>query len=52
MPACTTGGNTVSLPFSQYPQLQQSGGSAQIQPSSYSDPVCQQNDIIVAQTSL
>jgi nitrite reductase/ring-hydroxylating ferredoxin subunit len=51
MPACTTGGNTVSLSFSQYPALKNSGGSAQIQPSGYSDPVCGQNNIIVVHTS-
>jgi nitrite reductase/ring-hydroxylating ferredoxin subunit len=51
MPACTTGSNTVSLPFSQYPQLQTSGGSVQITPGNYSDPVCGQNNIIVVQTS-
>jgi nitrite reductase/ring-hydroxylating ferredoxin subunit len=50
MPACTTGSKTVSLPFSQYSQLQQAGGSVQITPN-YSDPVCGQNNIIVVKTS-
>jgi nitrite reductase/ring-hydroxylating ferredoxin subunit len=47
MPACTTGSNVQALPFSQYSQLQNAGGSVQITPNSYSDPVCGQNNIIV-----
>jgi nitrite reductase/ring-hydroxylating ferredoxin subunit len=45
------GSNTTALPFSQYSQLQQSGGSVQITPSGYTDPVCGQNNIIVVNMS-
>jgi len=48
---CSTTGNVLSLPFSQYPQLQQSGGSVAVQAQGYSDPNCGQSDIIVFKDS-
>jgi Rieske Fe-S protein len=35
------------LPFSKYPQLQQSGGSVTLNANNYSDPTCGQSNIIV-----
>jgi Rieske Fe-S protein len=35
------------VPFSKYPKLETTGGSAQITASSYTDAVCGQHDIIV-----
>lgn len=37
----------LTLSFSQYPQLMQTGGSAQVAAGNYSDPVCLQHNIIV-----
>lgn len=47
MPACVSSDNVLTLSFSQYPQLMQTGGSAQVSAAGYSDPVCLQHNIIV-----
>jgi nitrite reductase/ring-hydroxylating ferredoxin subunit len=44
---CPTGGNSKHLAFSSFPQLMTAGGSAGFQGAGYSDPNCQQPDIIV-----
>ena len=41
----------MTLLFSQYPQLNQAGGSAAVQAPGYSDPNCGASDIIVFQDS-
>jgi len=43
-------GNVLALPFSQYPALMTSGGSASKTVSGYSDPNCGSNRIIVINT--
>lgn len=44
---CTTGANSHRLAFASYPQLMTAGGSVGFQGAGYSDPSCQQPDIIV-----
>jgi len=51
LPACTAGSSTLPLPFSQYPQLREPGGSVLIYSSSYSDPACGMSGVIVVRTS-
>jgi cytochrome b6-f complex iron-sulfur subunit len=50
-PTCTTGANTLELPFTKYPKLQNVGGSAVVTATGYKDPVCGQALVIVAQTA-
>jgi Rieske Fe-S protein len=45
--SCPTGGNVVTLLFSQHPALMSSGGSVATTAPGYSDPSCGQSDIIV-----
>jgi len=47
-PSCV-GANTVTFPFSKYPQLQNVGGSASGSAPGYADPSCRLDLIIVAQ---
>jgi cytochrome b6-f complex iron-sulfur subunit len=46
---CTTGSNIVQVSFASNPGLNTVGGSATVNANGYSDPVCGQNQIIVAQ---
>jgi len=51
MCSCTASGNSMSLPFSQYPQLKNVGGSVKVSASGYQDPTCGSSKIIVIQAS-
>src|SRR5579859_469623 len=44
-------GNVLALSFSQYPQLQKSGGSVTVSAKGYSDPMCRSSQIVVFQDS-
>ncbi|MGH7440445.1 MAG: ubiquinol-cytochrome c reductase iron-sulfur subunit [Polyangiaceae bacterium] len=46
-PACSTAGKILTLSFSQYPKLMNTGGSAVVTASGYSDPNCGKSQIIV-----
>jgi Rieske Fe-S protein len=48
---CATGGKVFTLTFAKYPQLQKVGGSVTVTVSSYTDPSCGGDQVIVAQTS-
>jgi Rieske Fe-S protein len=45
--SCPTTSNSQRLDFSTHPQLMSAGGTVSFQGSGYSDPSCQQPDIIV-----
>jgi Rieske Fe-S protein len=49
--ACPTAGKVIVLTFAAFPALKQVGGSVLHEVPGYSDPVCQQDFIIVAQPS-
>ncbi len=48
---CTVNANTLVLPLAEHPELQAVGGLLILSDSRYSDPICQNNELVVAQVS-